>query len=98
MQTGMNENQMLFQSTPSPRRETLAIDDRPNFFRFQSTPSPRRETKGGGQSTAHNFISIHSLPKEGDTIVLISTISKNRFQSTPSPRRETTTKSKKETA
>ena len=83
----------VFQSTPSPRRET--IDKVPKKLRedvFQSTPSPRRETpdlrhhhcnpcnfnplppQGGRLMTSRRMptplplkISIHSLPKEGDS-------------------------------
>ena len=33
---------------------------------FQSTPSPRRETKVAASLIAICYISIHSLPKEGD--------------------------------
>ena len=57
----------VFQSTPSPRRETT--DSQILSFSsilFQSTPSPRRETQGISATASDITISIHSLPKEGD--------------------------------
>ena len=56
---------------------------------FQSTPSPRRETALGTLPHIRPMISIHSLPKEGDTIHTGALKIKMQFQSTPSPRRET---------
>ena len=105
------EGWSIFQSTPSPRRETA---DDPYFQiieLFQSTPSPRRETQGRENGTQREQISIHSLPKEGDINVTVKRVYQRnfnplppqggrqldrgyyidmaKFQSTPSPRRET---------
>ena len=59
---------LLFQSTPSPRRETWHTRRRYRRRRkFQSTPSPRRETRQRDvEKKKAYWISIHSLPKEGD--------------------------------
>ena len=66
----------IFQSTPSPRRETVVDDSGTLKKKFQSTPSPRRET----YSTIHIHriydISIHSLPKEGDCIEFEKSVQK----------------------
>ena len=56
-----------FQSTPSPRRETTSPPGCTGTDLFQSTPSPRRETKSYSDQLADLTISIHSLPKEGDS-------------------------------
>ena len=82
---------ILFQSTPSARRET---DEQmillTKFAKFQSTPSARRETLFATILDYHYVISIHSLREEGDRIILLlySTF-QTLFQSTPSARRET---------
>ena len=55
-----------FQSTRSPRRETIDRHLRVLLDIFQSTPSPRRETVRSACAIIYNSISIHSLPKEGD--------------------------------
>ncbi len=78
-----------FQSTPSPRRETYTMVIFSRFDEFQSTPSPRRETMTVDVSILILTISIHSLPKEGDSQKPLHHHRHERFQSTPSPRRET---------
>ena len=58
---------ILFQSTPSVRRETRedGIADAKRFL-FQSTPSVRRETQVRDPARHIYLISIHSLRAEGD--------------------------------
>ena len=79
----------LFQSTPSPRRETNRTYQIYMFIKFQSTPSPRRETSNVMMtfSSSQLFQSTPSPRRETKPVVLKgNTI---EFQSTPSPRRET---------
>ncbi len=79
----------LFQSTPSPRRETVFSSVFSIKFSFQSTPSPRRETASRykGRRCRYDF---NPLPPQGGRQIspLLSSLSA-LFQSTPSPRRET---------
>ena len=65
--TNQLNSDLLFQSTPSSRRETAAGGYRlPYADRFQSTPSSRRETQRAALLRGPLFISIHSLLAEGD--------------------------------
>ncbi len=81
---------VVFQSTPSPRRETvMLVICVAKFSRFQSTPSPRRETDVRYITFSQFLLSIHSLPKEGDSRRPCRSAKRLSFQSTPSPRRET---------
>ena len=57
-----------FQSTPSGWRETARERGQMEIKKFQSTPSGWRETTGGLLDGCCNFISIHSLRVEGDTV------------------------------
>ena len=57
---------LLFQSTPSTRRETFQVRQRGGLHPFQSTPSPRRETTKESFAAWESVISIHSLHTEGD--------------------------------
>ena len=57
---------MVFQSTPSPKRETKSAGVLQGCPKFQSTPSPKRETSSVRLFFRLPSISIHSLPKEGD--------------------------------
>ena len=80
----------VFQSTPSPRRETrwgILLSITRAYF----NPLPPQ----GGRpwfplpAAQEKAISIHSLPKEGDSMPLNALPMPSIFQSTPSPRRET---------
>ncbi len=81
---------MGFQSTPSPKRETIVIFSIPEFLKISIHSLP----KEGDQEFFDEYIkldpiSIHSLPKEGDGICAGCYYLHKTFQSTPSPRRET---------
>ena len=80
---------MIFQSTPSTRRETCLLG---------REPAPERisihslHTEGDARSfrkSCCQWISIHSLHTEGDSTCMIYVGAVLRFQSTPSTRRET---------
>ena len=125
----VNGAERRFQSTPSPRRETVgwrkrrfaamyfnplppqggrlwqgtsnnclsryfnplppqggrpeASDVRTVVEKFQSTPSPRRETQDEMAQLKNKKISIHSLPKEGDIIMLLPRLSCLNFNPLP---------------
>ena len=81
---------VLFQSTPSARRATLA-----HFltflagYEFQSTPSARRATQRYPNWLCVQGISIHALREEGDPHQNECACGLPEFQSTPSARRAT---------
>ena len=81
--------QLLFQSTPSTRRETKSGTPLDQFIIFQSTPSTRRETFSTYPYCVIVEISIHSLHTEGDNRTFAMNSTNIQFQSTPSTRRET---------
>ena len=59
------ETKVVFQSTPSTRRETRAINNIPKGdIKFQSTPSTRRETRRGFRSYIPS-IYFNPLPPHG---------------------------------
>ena len=70
----LSPSMLLFQSTPSTRRETcLQATPRP-CQAFQSTPSTRRETNLSTEQLDRCDISIHSLHTEGDDLNLVGTL------------------------
>ena len=79
----MCSSSFLFQSTPSPRRETSSSFSLTCLSKFQSTPSPRRETFRVNVVVKQLYISIHSLPKEGDEIKRRPTYQQRHFNPLP---------------
>ena len=65
----LSPSTLLFQSTPSTRRETLGMGGHYIHWTFQSTPSTRRETGVVFSVAIDAVISIHSLHTEGDNKV-----------------------------
>ena len=59
---------VIFQSTPSAWRETIAFYFGTQTEKFQSTPSAWRETEVERDPYFELIISIHSLRMEGDII------------------------------
>ena len=81
----------LFQSTPSSRKVTCALDIIIWLFnRFQSTPSSRKVTVGRFNSVRRITISIHTFLAEGDSLKISLCCPQQQFQSTPSSRKVTT--------
>ena len=58
----------IFQSTPSVGRATRMQTTKPQEWAFQSTPSVGRATIFEDGKEIANFISIHALRGEGDTV------------------------------
>ncbi len=80
---------MIFQSTPSPRRETTspsATTRRTLHF----NPLPPQGGRRLSRKSLFDFIIFQSTPSpRRETVVSVWARSIYRFQSTPSPRRET---------
>ena len=81
---------IIFQSTPSPRRETDVSAHADQSERHFNPLPPQGGRHNDMRQLADLLdISIHSLPKEGDSLKPYAPSSSDLFQSTPSPRRET---------
>ena len=81
---------MVFLSTPSARRATIAATQSTHATKFLSTPSARRATQGREQEISQKIkISIHALREEGDGGWSVSCLPASPFLSTPSARRAT---------
>ena len=73
-----------FLSTPSARRATFWWADVPRIcIEFLSTPSARRATEGGEYSRAGEWISIHALREEGDSVYKIRIVKRGYFYPRP---------------
>ena len=80
---------MIFLSTPSARRATVASVTGKHRVLFLSTPSARRATSGDRGLFLCAGISIHALREEGDAGGFDEARQNHGFLSTPSARRAT---------